>query len=160
MRGVNKAALPGILPHHDGKDRAALYVRIFPKVSIDAETGCWLWKGSKQSNGYGRCWDGKKSTYAHRVVYELFFGRIEDGKDIDHLCRNRGCVNPLHLEQVTRSENLSRGESANVIASIQREKTHCPKGHEYSTDNTRVTKEGKRVCRKCARERFHIVKSR
>jgi HNH endonuclease len=72
--------------------------------------GCWEWTGARKDNGYGTVsHPGRRTANAHRVVYELLEGPIPEGLDLDHLCRNRGCVKPGHLEAVTRKENLNRG---------------------------------------------------
>lgn len=77
---------------------------------VDARPGvCWRWRGSIQANGYGRFRANGKTTYAHRAAYALFVGPIPDGLGLDHLCRNRWCVNPEHLEPVTQRENIRRG---------------------------------------------------
>jgi|SRR5690554_866218 len=145
--------LPGILKDgHENATKAKDFIRAVGKFEIEQETGCWVWIGAAQSNGYGRFWDGEKSNYAHRVMYELFNGPIQASMDLDHLCRNRRCVNPLHLEQVTRSENLKRGLTGENIAAPLRARTHCPQGHEYSEENTRRYA-GRRVCRACCREK-------
>lgn len=128
--------------------------RIVNRVQVDQKSNCWIWQRCVQGNGYGRMWNGKQVTYAHRVSYAVFIGPIPGGMDLDHLCRNRRCVNPSHLEPVSRSENLRRGESGRLIAAAQRIKTHCPSGHPYSGDNMYLNKEGKRVCRTCGRERW------
>lgn len=87
--------------------------------------------------------------YAHRVYYEARFGPIPAGLQLDHLCRNRGCVNPDHLEPVTCRENLMRGHT---VAAANAKKTHCNAGHALAGDNLRVWK-GKRYCIVCQRER-------
>lgn len=70
---------------------------------------CWNWNGYSTRKGYGQFWDGAKVIYAHRYSYEHFLGKIPEGLQVDHLCRNQGCVNPNHLEAVTLTENVRRG---------------------------------------------------
>jgi hypothetical protein len=108
--------------------------------------GCWEWIGWKNSKGYGQMSIKQKKKPAHRVVYELLVGPIPDGLQLDHLCRNHGCVRPDHLEPVTPRENLIRG---NTKAAENVAKTHCPKGHPYDDANTVVTTKGYRKCREC-----------
>lgn len=115
-------------------------------VKKDAKTGCWNWIGSiHKSTRYARLrWHGK-DTHGHRVSYELFNGEIPKGLQIDHLCRNRQCVNPEHLEAVTRYENIIRGEWG---AGVNKRKTHCKHGHEFNKSNTGRSKKG-RYCKAC-----------
>lgn len=88
---------------------------------------CILWSGATNGNGYGRVYVGKgKSLMAHRVIHEGVFGKIPEGLVLDHLCRNRSCVNPLHLEIVTNGENVLRGVG---IPAQNKRKTTCVKGH-------------------------------
>lgn len=104
--------------------------------------GCWVWTGVMHPRGYG--W-AKRNVLAHRWIYEHMVGPIPAGLCIDHLCRNRRCQNPAHMEPVTLAENTRRG--GNAI------KTHCPVGHPYSMDNTYIEPDGiARRCRACARE--------
>ena len=121
--------------------------RFFDKVVVDPETGCWNWKAQRTWNGYGRFRLDGKLHYAHRVCYELVKGKIPEGLELDHLCRNRGCVRPGHLEAVTHQENVRRGVPANSA------KTHCLQGHRLSGDNLYVRPDGERVCRTCRAER-------
>lgn len=102
---------------------------------------CWPWTGSQTEDGYGRVWLDGRYQRPHRVVFEVVVGPIDAGLTLDHLCRNRLCCNPLHLEPVTSAENTRR--AAAVV-------THCPAGHEYTPENT-VVKRGRRNCRECAR---------
>lgn len=151
--------LPGIIEGHSRADSCRLFLLHKDKFSVCETTGCWVWMGASQSNGYGRAWNGSKTDYAHRVMYQIYFSDIPAGMDLDHLCRNRACVNPLHLEPVSRSENLHRGTAGENIAAPHREKTHCPQGHPYSGDNLAV-RNGRRHCKACARDRYHKRKTR
>ena len=107
---------------------------------------CWNWLAAKSTNGYGRFQIARHVIgAAHRVAYELEVGPIPPGKYLDHLCRNRSCVNPEHLEPVTSRENTLRGESH--VADRARQ-THCLRGHNLSGTNL-VPHPHSRVCREC-----------
>ncbi len=121
---------------------------------VIAVTGCWEWTARKDQNGYGLFWDGNRSSRAHRVSYEMHVGKIPDGLVIDHLCRVRSCVNPAHLEPVTNRENLMRGQT---LTAVNAGKTHCPRGHEYTEENTLIRNNwrygtSERICRPCRAE--------
>jgi hypothetical protein len=132
--------------------------RFWPKVDTDGpipssrpDLGpCWLWCAEiNHRNGYGRYRiSTSRSQLAHRFAYELLVGPIPDGLDLDHLCRVRACVNPAHLEPVTRRENLLRG---NTIPARFAERTHCNDGHPLSGENLRITSSGHRACATCQR---------
>jgi hypothetical protein len=114
---------------------------------------CWLWTAGSNTTGYGYFWIGSKSLktnrmkQAHRVAYELFCGPIPDGLQLDHICRNRLCVNPDHLEPVTPIENGRRGISS---PAINARKMRCIRGHEFSPENTYIQQpQGWRRCKTC-----------
>lgn len=146
--------------------RRPLEERFWAKVN--KTDSCWLWTAALRS-GYGVIGvggarkKGGRILYAHRISYELNVGPIPEGLHIDHLCHgwdenclggecvHRRCVNPNHLEPVTKRVNDERGRS---LWAINARKTHCPRGHPFSGDNLWVSPDGvHRVCRECSRER-------
>ncbi|AKY03535.1 HNH endonuclease [Streptomyces phage Hydra] len=128
-----------------------LPARFWNKVSV-SESGCWEWAAYRDRHGYGAFyWEGKDRR-AHRVSFSVLSRPIPDGMEIDHLCRNRSCVNPAHLEPVTQTENIDRGE--NHIG-VNRTKTHCAQGHPLVEGNLVLNKLklGHRYCLTCQRAR-------
>lgn len=115
---------------------------------VDASGDCWIWMADRV-NGYGRFHvDGTTRVVAHRWSYEALVGEVPAGLQLDHLCRNRSCVNPDHLEPVTDVENQRRGSSP---SGINHRKSRCRRGHPFEGDNLWVDSHGHRHCRECQR---------
>ena len=144
--------------HGDFNWQSPTVIERFMKF-VKEEGSCWIWTGQIDKDGYG-CFNWEKqqreqgkNSISHRAIrfsYEFFIEPIPDGIPLDHLCRNRACVNPNDLEPVTTKENIKRGNTG--INNAQ--KTHCPYGHEYTKENTRIVKkDGSRICKYCHRER-------
>ena len=116
---------------------------------VEFTTDCWNWLGYKLKTGYGQFKLNYKSLLAHRVSYILHNGIIEGELYIDHLCRNRSCVNPEHMELVSHKENTMRGYNP---ASLNAKKTHCKRGHELNGNNLYIRpKNNQRRCTECRR---------
>lgn len=127
--------------------------RVLTRVHQDGE--CWAWDGAlSYAGGYGHVRvvvDGEGRDFlTHRVVYEAMVGPIPDGHQIDHLCRNRVCCNPDHLEAVTPKVNVLRSEAPAAARAAQ---THCVNGHEFTVGNTAIRPNGTRKCRRCDADR-------
>lgn len=127
--------------------RKSVEERFFEKV--DFSDDCWTWTSWISTSGYGLITIKGKTVTAHRWAYETLVRPIPEGLVIDHLCRNRLCVNPDHLEPVTNRENIMRGEG---VAARRAQQTHCMRGHEFTPENTYVYRDGRaRKCRACER---------
>ena len=139
--------------------RGSFEERFWSQVDKEAALGCWVWTGGKLASGYGSvALDGTRFV-THRVVWEMLRGPIPDGLQIDHLCRNRACCNPDHLEPVEQKTNLLRGVSQ---PAINARKTHCIRGHEFTPENTyrRPGCPQARNCRTCIEIRKQQYKAR
>lgn len=114
---------------------------------VNKTDGCWLWTGATTPEGYGQLGIGGKAVYAHRIAWEKRHGLVPGGLQIDHLCRVRNCVNPEHMEPVTRRENILRGNSPHAINA---RKTECKSGHPFNEQNTYHDRRyNRRRCRAC-----------
>ena len=115
-------------------------------AKIEKTETCWLWRGPLTPLGYGKFALKGRYRAAHRVAWELCNEPIPEDREIDHLCRTRACVNPSHLDVVTRRENLLRSSNQ---AAVRARATKCKHGHAFSTENTRIARNGNRQCRRC-----------
>ena len=129
--------------------------RFFEKV--EKTDSCWIWKGNLNPMGYGRFTVRYSYIYAHRFSYELVNGPIQEGMQIDHLCRNTSCVNPFHLDAVSAQMNNSRSTSPSARNKI---KTHCKNGHIFNLQNTYINPDGDRECRECRKLSTYKSKER
>jgi hypothetical protein len=119
--------------------------RFIDKFKEDPSTGCWVWQASL-AHGYGQFWNGAHVMFAHRYSYETYIGPIPEGLVVDHLCRNRACVNPAHLRCVTRAENIMAPRSESRPA-VNLSKLFCPQcGGDYT-----LHPRGQRYCIPCTR---------
>ncbi len=127
-----------------------LSIRLSSNIDWLAPNGCWTWRGTRNQFGYGQVWFKGKFHTVHRLVYRLLVGFIPKKLTLDHICRNRPCCNPSHLEPVTLRENILRGESPCARHARQ---THCAKGHALSLDNLAKCELPYRRCLACRTEK-------
>lgn len=124
--------------------------RFWEKVEVNSH-GCWFWTAHVSPSGYGRFSVDGRTAYAHRVAYELAVGQIPVGLQIDHLCSNKRCVRPDHLEVVTNAENTRRAavrrREVGVVHHGRQER--CQRGHALTGENRYVAPCGQGHCRKC-----------
>ncbi len=125
--------------------------RLFSRIEPNPVTECWVYTGALNPKGYGQfaLETLGNTVLVHRLVYQIMVGPLPKKLVLDHLCRNRACCNPDHLEPVTSRENWYRGESP---FALNAKKTHCKRGHEFTLENTRRSKKGARICRACSVE--------
>lgn len=130
---------------------------VINNVHIDEETDCWLWAKPSHRDGYARARLNQKYQLVHRFMWKYAYDQpVPEGLELDHLCRNKACVNPAHLEPVTHLENVRRGTAGQWEA----KKTHCTRGHPYEGEHLRVNaRSGKRACRTCEGARLRRARA-
>lgn len=138
-----------------GAGGVSILKRFTAKYVVSGD-GCWRWHGALQPTGYGMLWNGRRPEQAHRVAYKLFIGEIPDGCEIDHICRNRSCVNPSHLRAVSHRENMRVSDTP---MGRNARKTSCKRGHHLAGNNLRHIN-GTRQCRECMNLRARLAKFR
>jgi hypothetical protein len=131
--------------------------RLRAKFIVEETTGCWRWTGASQPTGYGQMWNGKRPEQAHRISYRLYRGEIPCDCEIDHICRNRSCVNPEHLRAVPHRENM---RVSDTVMGRNAAKMFCKRGHPFSGRNLIITTTGARQCRICINMHARNAKAR
>lgn len=147
---LRRIAMIGVFVHVGRPNGKGSRVKSGLPAYVILGNGCWEWVGAKMKNGYGRFNDGLTTRFAHRVIYERVRGKIPEGFQVDHLCRNRACVNQDHLEAISQAENIHRSFVARARPDVL---THCARGHLRTEANLCVEKTGDIRCRQCRRDR-------
>lgn len=119
------------------------YNLFMQRISFSSIVGCWIWTGKTDGRGYGMF----RGFKAHRVSYDFFNEGIDRLLVIDHMCKNKKCVNPIHLRQVEKKTNTL--ENSNAASALNKVKGCCKHGHEFTPENTFIKTDGNRGCRKC-----------
>lgn len=127
--------------------------RFWSRVEKGEPNECWNWTGYTVGAGYGVMRVHGKQYLVHRLSYVLHGGTIPSGDTVDHLCFNKVCVNPAHLDTCSLRENQRRAWAIQYWTHYNTKKTHCKRGHEFTPENTRELKGGRRCCRTCVNER-------
>ena len=120
-------------------------LRFFSMIK-ESSKGCWFWIGTKDQNGYGKMIFDHRSFYAHRLSYVIHKGKIPEGFEIHHTCKNTSCVRPEHLRALTKGEHVLLG---NTITAINARKIYCPRGHVYDGSTYMNGKFRQRFCKTC-----------
>jgi HNH endonuclease len=128
--------------------RPSTIERFCAGVVIDPSNECWIWVRHRTRGGYAELRNDGRTMLAHRFAYHYFREPVPPGLTLDHLCRNRHCVNPWHLEAVTLGENTKRSPIA--LTAVNSRKMFCKRGHEFTEENTYHSLKG-RECRMCKR---------
>lgn len=141
-------------PLQDETYRREVWERILRNIHVN-DRGCWEWQRNLSPDGYGQISVKRRMTRAHQVALAIHRDGVwSPSLQVDHLCRNRRCCNPSHLELVTPRENTRRGIAPDVAAKRKKSVTHCPQGHAYNEKNTYVNALGHRTCRRCRADRM------